>query len=79
LLRTADHLVLVLPYSASSHHAIGAAELALMKPTANLINIARGGIVDDGALAVALRDKPPDCGQRAWTCLKVNPPCTPNF
>ena len=57
LLRAADHLVLVLPYSASSHHAIGAAELALMKPTANLINIARGGIVDDAALAAALRDK----------------------
>ena len=33
LLRTADHLVLVLPYSAASHHTIGAAELALMKPT----------------------------------------------
>jgi glyoxylate/hydroxypyruvate/2-ketogluconate reductase len=57
LLKTADHLVLVLPYSASSHHAIGAAELALMKPTANLINIARGGIVDDAALAQALREK----------------------
>ena len=57
LLRSADHLVLVLPYSASSHHAIGAAELALMKRTANLINIARGGIVDDTALAQALRDK----------------------
>ncbi len=57
LLKTSDHLVLVLPYSASSHHAIGAAELALMKPTANLINIARGGIVDDAALAVALREK----------------------
>ena len=57
LLRTADHLVLVLPYSPESHHAIGAAELALMKPTANLINIARGGIVDDAALAAALRDK----------------------
>ena len=57
LLRSADHLVLVLPYSPSSHHAIGAAELAQMKPTANLINIARGGIVDDAALAVALRDK----------------------
>ena len=28
-----------------------------MKPTANLINLARGGIVDDGALAAALRDK----------------------
>lgn len=57
LLRTADHLVLVLPYSPASHHTIGAAELALMKPTANLINIARGGIVDDAALAAALRDK----------------------
>ena len=57
LLRTADHLVLVLPYSPESHHAIGASELALMKPTANLINIARGGIVDDTALAVALRDR----------------------
>ena len=57
LLRTADHLVLVLPYSTASHHAIGAAELALMKPTATLVNIARGGIVDDAALASALRDK----------------------
>ena len=57
LLRTADHVVLVLPYSPQSHHAIGAAELALMKPTATLINIARGGIVDDAALAVALRKR----------------------
>jgi glyoxylate/hydroxypyruvate/2-ketogluconate reductase len=57
LLRTADHVVLVMPYSAESHHAIGAAELALMKPTANLVNIARGGIVDDVALAQALREK----------------------
>ncbi len=57
LLREADHLVLVLPYSAASHHAIGAAELAWMKPTATLTNIARGGIVDDAALAVALRER----------------------
>jgi gluconate 2-dehydrogenase len=57
LLRTADHLVLVLPYSPASHHAIGAAEIALMKPTANLVNIARGGIVDDAALASALRER----------------------
>jgi glyoxylate/hydroxypyruvate/2-ketogluconate reductase len=57
LLRTADHLILVLPYSAESHHAIGAAEIAQMKPTATLVNIARGGIVDDAALAVALREK----------------------
>ena len=57
LLKSADHLVLVLPYSAATHHAIGAAELALMKPSATLVNIARGGIVDDAALAAALRDK----------------------
>ena len=57
LLAQADHLILVLPYSASSHHAVGAAEIAQMKPTATLINIARGGIVDDAALAVALRER----------------------
>lgn len=55
LLREADHLVLVLPYSAQTHHAIGAGELAQMKPSATLTNIARGGIVDDAALAEALR------------------------
>ncbi|WEY37909.1 D-glycerate dehydrogenase [Paraburkholderia sp. SUR17] len=57
LLREADHVVLVLPYTAENHHTIGAAELALMKPTATLTNIARGGIVDDAALAEALREK----------------------
>ena len=56
LLQTADHVMLVVPYSAASHHTIGAVELAQMKPTATLINIARGGIVDDAALAAALRD-----------------------
>jgi len=57
LLKTADHVVLVVPYTPASHHTIGAAELALMKPTATLVNIARDGIVDDAALAAALRDK----------------------
>lgn len=57
LLREADHLILVLPYSAAAHHAIAAAELALMKPTATLTNVARGGIVDDAALAAALRER----------------------
>ena len=55
LLRTADHIVLVLPYSAESHHTIGEKELAMMKPTATLVNIARGGIVDDAALIRALK------------------------
>lgn len=56
LLRRADYVVLVAPYSAATHHMIGARELALMKPTAVLVNIARGGIVDDAALAQALRE-----------------------
>jgi len=55
LLRTADHIVLVLPYSAESHHTIGEKELAMMKPTATLVNIARGGIIDDAALIRALK------------------------
>ena len=57
LLQSADHVVLVVPYSAAAHHMIGASELARMKPTATLVNIGRGGIVDDAALALALRDR----------------------
>jgi gluconate 2-dehydrogenase len=57
LLRESDHVVLVLPYSAETRHTIAAAELALMKPTATLTNVARGGIVDDVALIAALREK----------------------
>lgn len=55
LLKESDHLVLVLSYSPATHHTIGAPELAQMKPTATLTNIARGGIVDDTALVGALR------------------------
>jgi gluconate 2-dehydrogenase len=57
LLSEADHLLLVLPYSPAVHHCIGAAEIARMKPTATLVNIARGGIVDEDALAAALREQ----------------------
>jgi glyoxylate reductase len=57
LLRQADHVVLVLPYSPALHHTIGEAEIALMKPTAVLVNIARGGIVEDAALIRALRER----------------------
>jgi glyoxylate/hydroxypyruvate/2-ketogluconate reductase len=46
----------VLPYTKENHHTIGAKEIALMKPTATLTNIARGGIVDDKALIQALRE-----------------------
>lgn len=57
LLKQTDFLVLMLPYSPATHHAIAAAELALMKPTAHLINVARGGIVDDAALIETLQQK----------------------
>lgn len=57
LLRESDFLVLMLPYSPATHHAIGANELAMMKPTAHLINVARGGIVDDAALIDALQQR----------------------
>lgn len=57
LLREADFLVVAVPLSAQTRHAIGAAELASMKRDAYLINIARGGVVDDAALVAALRER----------------------
>ncbi|MBS0591060.1 MAG: D-glycerate dehydrogenase [Proteobacteria bacterium] len=57
LLARADFLVLALPMTAQTRHAIGAAELASMKRDAYLINIARGGVVDDAALIAALKEK----------------------
>jgi glyoxylate/hydroxypyruvate/2-ketogluconate reductase len=57
LLRRADVVLLILPFTPETQHFIGARELALMKPTAVLINMARGGIVDDAALIEALRKR----------------------
>jgi glyoxylate/hydroxypyruvate/2-ketogluconate reductase len=55
LLRRSDIVILILPYTQQTHHFIGARELGLMKPKAVLINVARGGIVDDAALVEALK------------------------
>jgi glyoxylate reductase len=55
LLREADFSVLSVPLSPETRHLIGAAELALMKPTAFLVNVARGPVVDETALVEALR------------------------
>lgn len=55
LLREADFLSLHVPLTPATHHLIGARELALMKPTAYLINTARGRVVDEAALVEALR------------------------
>lgn len=55
LLARADFVVLQMPYSAETHHLIGAAQLKMMKPAAILINSTRGGVVDDAALIEALK------------------------
>jgi len=56
LLAESDFVCVMTPYTPETHHLIGARELALMKPTAMLINTARGGIVDEEALYEALRN-----------------------
>lgn len=55
LLRCADFVVAMVPYSVETHHLIGEREIGFMKPTAILINSARGGVVDDVALIEALK------------------------
>lgn len=55
VLPRADAIVLALPLDASTRHLIGARELALLRKTAVLVNISRGGIVDTDALVAALQ------------------------
>ncbi|MBI5946703.1 MAG: D-2-hydroxyacid dehydrogenase [Chloroflexi bacterium] len=69
LLAESDYLVLCVPYTPDTHSLIGAAELARMKPTACLLNVARGPVVDQEALIAALRD-----GTIAGAALDVTDP-----
>jgi glyoxylate reductase len=69
LLRRADFVSLHLPLTSGTHHLINAQTLALMKPTAILINTSRGGVVDQAALAQAL-----STGQIAGAALDVTDP-----
>ena len=76
LLRTSDYISLHMPLLDSTRNFIDARALALMKPTAFLINAARGGLVDEGALLTAVR-----AGQIAGAALDVlvaEPP-PPNY
>ncbi|MDP3342206.1 D-2-hydroxyacid dehydrogenase [Frigidibacter sp.] len=61
-----DVLVVLVPYSASTHHIVDGAVLAAMKPAAVLVNIARGGCVDEAAVLAALTE-----GQIAGAALDV--------
>ncbi len=72
LLPRVDILTLHCPLSASTRNLIGQAELQLMKPDALLINTARGGIVDEAALAAALRQG--QIGGAGIDVLSVEPP-----
>lgn len=67
-LQEADFIVLAVPASAMTHNLIGQTELALMKPTATLINVARGSVVDLAALREALAKK-----QIRQACVDVLP------
>jgi glyoxylate reductase len=57
LLSTADYIVLTVPLTPETRGYIGRAELARMKPTATLVNVARGAVVDKDALADALSSR----------------------
>ncbi len=57
LLQTADFVALTVPMTPATRHLIGREELRQMKPTAVLINVARGGVVDHAALLTALQEQ----------------------
>ncbi len=72
LLTESDYVSLHLPLVPQTRHLIGAAQLARMKPTAYLINTARGGLIDNAALSAALRE-----GKLAGAALDVQEPEPP--
>jgi glycerate dehydrogenase len=76
MLREVDALSLHCPLNEHTHHMIGAAQLNLMKPGAFIVNTARGGIIDEQALADALRRG--HLGGAATDVLSVEPPVAGN-
>jgi phosphoglycerate dehydrogenase-like enzyme len=72
LLAESDFVSMHVPLDASTRGMIGAAELARMKPTAFLVNTARGGIVDEAALTRALVDH--KLGGAAFDVFQIEPP-----
>lgn len=69
LLERSDHVVLCIPLDDSTKHLISHEQLALMKPTAYLVNVARGPVVDTAALVTALSE-----GEIAGAALDVTDP-----
>ncbi|MNV44332.1 Glycerate dehydrogenase [compost metagenome] len=76
LLAQVDALTLHCPLNEHTRHFIGARELALLKPGAFVVNTARGGLIDEQALADALRSG--HLGGAATDVLSVEPPTAGN-
>ena len=74
LLATSDYISLHVPVTPETRHMIGTAQLAKLKPSAYLINTARGGLIDQPALAAAL-----NAGQLAGAALDVQDPEPPDL
>ena len=68
VLAQSDYVVLAVPLTAESHHMIGEPELRAMKPNAVIVNIARGGVIDQPALVRALNGRL-DRWARRWMSL----------
>jgi D-3-phosphoglycerate dehydrogenase len=66
LLRESDFVSVHVPLTPETRHLVGRDELALMRPTAYLVNVSRGGVVDQAALVAAL-----DAGRLAGAALDV--------
>jgi (S)-sulfolactate dehydrogenase len=71
LLETSDVVSLHVPLTSATRHMIDAAAIARMKPDAILINAARGGVVDEDALATALKER--RLGAAALDCFETEP------
>lgn len=71
LLMESDVVTLHIPYTKSTHHLINSERLALMKPSAFIVNVARGGLIDEIALCVALQEK--RLAGAALDCFEVEP------
>jgi len=56
LLRESDYLVITMPLTRETHHMIGEGELKIMKPSAYIINVGRGAVIDNAALLKALKE-----------------------
>ena len=71
LLATSDIVTLHVPYTPANHHLIGAEEIASMRSASYLVNIARGGLIDENALVSALESG--HLAGAALDCFEVEP------